>query len=263
MTFKNNFIVEVKCNGKVMRIRDGVIALPFGSEYSIYMKNLNSRKAVASLTIDGSDALDGHHRILMPNSSITINGFMKGMQSTNKFKFTRKTKRISDHRGDFPDDGIIRVEFWFEKAKIEMPDLVFNRVGTWTTPWDSSAPLKKSTKDYPYFGTGYSSFVNCDGGIAASYNCNSSLSFTSNNINLEEGITVKGSKLNEDFVYSDIDDLEKTSNVICIKLRGYNEKETKKIKKPIYTKTKLVCEICGTKSKSFAKYCRHCGNNIE
>lgn len=240
MTFKNNFIVEVMFNGKTMRVKDGSITLPFGSEYSIYMKNVDSRKAVASLYIDGKDVLDGSLRVVMPGSSITINGFMKGLASTNKFKFTKKTKRISKYRGDFPDDGIIRVEYWFEKPKQSI-----------VRPYWSTYTKSKSTDIY---------------GVSDTYLGNSNdifycSSLCSNNFT-EDGITVNGSKLDESFVYADVEDLEDTSSVIAIKLVGYDKKKKKKVLKPIYTKTKLVCEVCGTKSKSSVNYCRHCGNNL-
>jgi hypothetical protein len=231
MTFKNNFIVDIKCgsNDKIMRVRDGVVTLPFGTEYSVYIKNINSVKAVVSLSIDGVDALDGNSRVVMPNTSITINGFMKGMKSTNKFKFTKKTKRISKHRGDFIDDGIVRVEYWFEKP------IVYNNNVTW---------YKSKYNDYDNVF-----YCNSLGNTNTSY--------------CSDGITVNGSKINETFVYSDVGVLEDTSNVISIKLNGYDTKKDKKIKVPLYTTTKLICNICGTKSKSSSKYCRHCGNNIE
>ncbi len=258
MTFKNNFIVEVKSNGKIMRVRDGAITLPFGTEYSIYMKNLDSRKAVATLSVDGKDALDGNCRIIMPNSSTLVNGFMKGMKSSNKFKFTRKTKRISEHRGNLPNDGIIRVEYWFEQSQTIPRESIQEIMKDWP-------PTPGYRRSYPFFETGDSSVYSSKttGDFFDNHNVLYSMSCCNFSPKTEEGITVNGTKLDESFVYGNVNLLEKTSSVICIKLNGYNKKKTKKIKQPIYTKTKLVCEVCGTRSRSFAKYCRHCGNNIE
>jgi len=117
MTYKDQFVVEVKCNGKILRVQDDVIHLPFGSEYSIYLKNLNSRRAAINISIDGEDVLDGSSLILNANSSTDLEGFLRGATAKNKFKFINKTKEIQDHRGDKIDDGIIRVEFAYEKAK--------------------------------------------------------------------------------------------------------------------------------------------------
>jgi hypothetical protein len=247
MTFKNNFIVDIVCDGKTMRVKNGEIKLPFGSEYSVFMKNIDSRKAVASLYVDGKDVLDGNLRVVMPGSSITVNGFMKGSESTNKFKFTKKTKRISKYRGDFPDDGIIRVEYWFEKHRPEIIE----------KPWYTNGNLKsKSTDVYGIndYSTSNTYFGNYDTTVYSSSLCSSN--FT------EDGITVNGSKLDESFVYADVGTLEDTSSVIAIRLVGYDIKRKKKVLKPVYNKTKLVCQVCGTKSKSSVNYCRHCGNNL-
>ncbi len=46
MTYKENFVLVVKCKGEILRERDGIVTLPFGSEYSILMKNLDHRRAL-------------------------------------------------------------------------------------------------------------------------------------------------------------------------------------------------------------------------
>jgi hypothetical protein len=69
--------------------------------------------------IDGQDVLDGKSLILNPNETVELEGFLRGMQGRNKFRFIQKTKEISDHRGDRIDDGLIRVEFAYEKPAPE------------------------------------------------------------------------------------------------------------------------------------------------
>ena len=120
MTYKDNFVAEVKCNGKILRIKDGAVHLPFGSEYTLLLKNLNSRKASVRVHIDGQDVLDYSSLILEPNSSTEIEGFLSGTVARNRFKFIQKTKQVQDHRGDKIDDGLVRVEFAFEKARPEV-----------------------------------------------------------------------------------------------------------------------------------------------
>ena len=63
--FKKNFVAVVKCKGKVLReYSDGTIRLPFGSEYSIYLKNEETRKALVDIKVDGENVLKGHKLIL-------------------------------------------------------------------------------------------------------------------------------------------------------------------------------------------------------
>jgi hypothetical protein len=117
MTFKKNFVAVVKSKGKVLRERNGVVNVPFGSEYSLLFKNLESRKAIVNVDVDGEDALDGQSLIVQPNSTSELQGFLNGRKATNRFRFIEKTKEISDYRGDRIDDGVIRVEFRHEKEE--------------------------------------------------------------------------------------------------------------------------------------------------
>ena len=107
MTYNQKLVAVVKVNGKVLRDTDDVIRLPFGSEYEIYLKNLNSQRAVVNISIDGQDVLDGNRLVIDPNTEYALEGFMKDRKVRNKFKFINKTKEIADYRGDNVDDGII------------------------------------------------------------------------------------------------------------------------------------------------------------
>ena len=64
--------------------------------------------------------MDYNSLILEPNSSTELEGFLSGTVARNRFKFIQKTKQIQDHRGDRVDDGLIRVEFAFEKPRPEV-----------------------------------------------------------------------------------------------------------------------------------------------
>ena len=119
MTYADKFVVEVKQNGKILRIKNGAVYLPFGSEYSIFLKNLNSKRASVNISIDGEDVLDNNSLVLDANSSTELEGFLRGNTAKNRFRFINKTKEISEHRGDRADDGLLRVEFAFEKPQPE------------------------------------------------------------------------------------------------------------------------------------------------
>jgi len=115
MVYNEKLVAVIKCNGRVLREETDVVTLSFNSEYSILIKNLDSRKAVVKVSIDGQDVLSGNSLVIEPNREIELEGFMNGSIAKNRFKFIQKTKEISDFRGDRVDDGIIRIEYWFEK----------------------------------------------------------------------------------------------------------------------------------------------------
>ena len=82
------------------------------------------------------------------------------------------------------------------------------------------------------------------------------------NVVSNEGITVKGSEVNQNFSYGHHNQLEETSRVIILKLVGIKE-SGKIIEKPLTVNTKKVCSTCGKKSRSDLKFCSKCGTFLE
>lgn len=243
MTYKDHFVTEIKCKGKILRLQDDIAHLPFGSEYSLYLKNLDSRRVSVKISIDGQDILDNSSLVIEPNSSTELEGFLNGIFAKNRFKFIQKTKEIQEYRGDKVDDGIIRVEFSYEKnnpPRIIIHEDIWRGAcrGNWWV-YDDKYTTNQNTEDISY-----------------SYCCNDT---PINNMPLQdEGITVKGSECNQNFVYTSMGELEK-SQVIIIRLKGISEKTNTVIEKPITVESKLTCSSCGKVSKSSCKYCSNCG----
>jgi len=284
MTYKNHFIAELKSNGQILRIRDGFVTLPFGSEYSLYLKNLNSRKASVTVQIDGEDVLDGNSLIIESNKSIELEGFLKNTIAKNKFKFIEKTQQIMDHRGDKIDDGLIRIEFAFEKEATVIKTIINEhhtyhyhhpwRFCHYPEPYRYTCNDSKGIVETPQ----YTSSGTADGGESInslgdnlqSYNCNvKDVSELANMSEINElktpiddlGITVKGSEINQQFNYAGIGETD-PAEVIIIQLRGTSVKGTS-VKKPIMAQVKLTCSSCGIKSKSSYKFCPNCGTFLE
>lgn len=262
MVYKNNFIVVVKCNGKVMREQNGAITLPFGSEYSIMLKNKDSRKAVASVEIDGEDVMNGHKYIVPANTSVELKGFLKGLNAKNKFRFIKKTKEISDFRGDRLDDGLIRVEFWHEEqqpAPLVWPSFTIH------------------TNNYEFKGSDFVDYSDSTGGPGqctfTSNFCSSNIDSALSNCNIgnlskksvDEGITVKGSKINQQFDYGSVGTLEHNSSVIIIELKGTTKRAGKvmEVRKPITVSYRKQCSSCGKKWRSSMSFCGNCSTALD
>lgn len=264
MMYSFGLVCSLKCNGKILREDKDLISLPFCSEYSILLKNLESRKAKVNITIDGQDVLDGNSLVLNPNSEIELEGFMKGNKGKNKFKFIQKTKEISDYRGDRIDDGIIRVEYWFEKF-IEKRQII-NEV--WTQ-YPTYFPYNRYTSSSGGMGGScYGEVGSCGGGGTASSSSNNiggSVSCYNASVSVplqDEGITVKGSEINQQFTTTWVSNLEEQSKVIILRLQGYSKNGTF-IQEPVTVNKKITCGICGKKSRSNIKYCSSCGSYLE
>ena len=276
MTFKENMVVVVKVNGKILREQDGTVTLPFGSEYSLQLKNLNSRRAIINISIDGKDVLNGKRLVIEPNSDYFLEGFLDGFKVKNKFKFINKTKEIVEHRGDRIDDGIIRVEYQFEVA-VESRKIIHEIY---------------EERRWPKYGCDYYCYPNYQPVIWYNYNTTGAFSSGSSagafsggsssgaiqtnsvytgsaigssaklpEINPDEGITVPGSESSQMFVPGYIGTLETNSHVIILKLRGSTSSGVE-VSKAITVKTKSTCPTCGKKSKSYSKFCSRCGTSL-
>ena len=285
MTYNNQFVVEVKADGQILRVKNGSVYLPYGCEYSILLKNLNSRLAAVKVSIDGEDVLDGNSLILNPLVTHELQGFLSGPRVTNRFRFIQKTKQIQEHRGDNVGDGLVRVEFAFEKPKPE-PTItkIINEVHEhhhhhherphWPyytiyggSGWSYSSDDSKGGSDEPVVGAAYAVNSSGDAGEkmrGISNVCEDSLGVQAsfNAPNPDEGITVKGNQINEQYDYGMIGQLE-DSSVIVISLKGMQQSPGVVVKDPITVKTKLVCSSCGLKSKSTFKFCPNCGTFLE
>lgn len=272
MTYHNNFVTSVKSNGKILREINNQVILPFQSEYSILLKNLDSRKASVSISIDGQDVLYGKSLILTPDTTLELERFVDSLNQGNKFKFIKKTQEISDHRGDKIDEGLIRVEYSFEKYKQEfpLPSIWDYRKFYPSYPIVPFAPFAPYSPFYTYCTnnpnigcavgnttgtTGMSNnviFTSSNSG--GTVNC--SINTKSINNKVEDGITVQGSKSEQQFNHGYIGELEESSHVIVIGLKGSD-----KIVTPITVKTKFQCPTCGRTSKD--KFCGNCGTSLE
>ena len=175
MVFYQNLVAVIKVNGKILREIDNVVTLPFKSEYEIMIKNLDNRRVAIKISIDDNDVLDHNKLIISANSEFILRGFMKGNRVTNRFKFIEKTQEIADYRGDKIDDGIIRIEYAFEECEYYVyPHFATTTTGSYISPNTANAS-----------------------NILCSANCsNIQSSYTSNNT---DGITVKGSEVNQNF----------------------------------------------------------------
>jgi hypothetical protein len=243
MMYNNKFVTVVKVGGKILREMDGVVYIPFGSEYEIAFKNLHTTKALLSLTIDGEDVLDGHQLIVHPNGDSKVEGFMRGNAVSHKFKFIEKTQEISDYRGDKISDGLIRVSFKFEKPKVDYPFPVFYR----------SPFVYRPCNDV--YGASF------DSARSVSYSANQPLASSSiNNSVSDDGITVKGSASNQSFNTGSVGVMETAEHSMIIQLKGETSKGA--IDAPILVKTKVKCDTCGRVSFAGTKFCGNCGTSM-
>lgn len=275
--YQDKIVVALKVNGRILRESGDTVSLPFGSEYSILIKNLNSVRAQVSVSVDGQNATDGCKLIIAPNSSLDLERFIKNgnFKAGNRFKFIERTEAIEEHRGVGAEDGLIRVEAWKEHiAKfvnvpvpryyddpIPVPQPYYPYWPPKRTPHIGS--LQSSCRSQPQARGGGSqmrSFMRSVNSTSAS----ASVGATANSaFGLEQsaaGITVPGSKSSQQF-YAALDfAVEPGSVVMVLKLRG--EIAGIPVSAPITVDVKPICQTCGKTGEATAEFCSRCGTSL-
>lgn len=123
--YQERFVATILVDGKSQRelneSGERTVKIPFGSEYVIRLKNKTGARAVAEITIDGTDVCTGNRRfVLEPNQTVDVERFVDDLDKGKRFKFIsleegERTGEIQDPTE--PDNGLIVVRFWKEVPK--------------------------------------------------------------------------------------------------------------------------------------------------
>jgi len=125
MMYESKLVASLKANGKILREFKDTVYIPFGSEYSFLLKNLNTTRALVNVFIDGEDMTPGG-LVLNAGQEVDLERSIKGGNLTegNRFKFIERTSIIENGpRGVKLEDGLVRIEFQFEKPPMRVSDL--------------------------------------------------------------------------------------------------------------------------------------------
>jgi hypothetical protein len=286
MMYSKNFVVVVRVNGRNLREFDNngsesCVLLPFGTEYSILAKNLESRPARLKVWIDGEDILSGNGIIIPAGKEHELHGFMNsGGKVTNSFRFIQKTEQIVNHRGDRIDDSMIRIEWQFEKQKPVKVDVYENHIHDYhyyhpKPYWNPWWPNPHWTWTISVYGSSSGNVKGLSGDMQVSNCVNSTktskeVPFTNTchvdvpmaSLLPDEGITVRGREIDQQYRTGYIGTLEPNKHVMIIRLKGTAEVAGEKVIAPVEVKTKIQCPTCGIMAKSGNRYCSNCGTNI-
>ena len=299
--YNQKLVASIKSKGKVLREFKDTVYIPFASEYSILLKNLNTVRAVVNVYIDGENAVPGG-LVIDPGRTVDLERWIKNgnLSEGNKFKFVERTSAIENGpRGIKMEDGLIRIEYQFE-----LPRPIINVAPTWTTttttwnstpfygsvyPQGSTSEYKGVTDKFTVTASGATSQVNV-GGVLRGVDYSkgqTTLNAASASINQycadngikatsevhdgaatmdwcanEVGITVPGSKSTQSFVTAHVGALDPTTHSIVLKLVG-DLGHNKPVDQPVTVKHKPKCVTCGKQNKHNAKFCSECGTALE
>lgn len=253
--YKNLIVLAVKHNGKILRENKDLVLLPFGAEYSILIKNLNSKRMQVSVSIDGTDISDNETFIVAANSDIELKRFVRNgnMNEGNSFKFIERTGDIEEYRGIKIDDSIIRIAAQFEKIQKPVPihyykDYKYGVIqcdiygaGTLPTGVLSTSPNSPKNGESRAVPGMYSTGI-----------------LRSNDI----GITVPGSKIEQQFEKVNNFIAEHESHILILKLAGVTTVDNIAVEEVTPVKNKVKCVTCGKSCKAADTFCSKCGTAL-
>lgn len=247
--YQNKLVASLKANGKILREFKDTVYCPFGAEYSILLKNLNTVRAVVNVFIDGEDMVPGG-LVLNAGQEVDLERSIKNgnLNEGNRFKFVERTGKIEQHRGVKLEDGLIRIEYQFE-----MPRLFTNNITFGSVVYPQGGIMRgfgNSTSDVWPAGS-----VTC----SATYDSYTAQSSTTP-IN-DTGITVPGSKSNQQFQTTYMGALDPQRYSIVLKILGETP-DNEPVRKPVTVKTKQKCITCNHTNKISAKFCSECGTHL-
>ena len=288
--YHNKLVASLKANGRILREFKDTVYVPFNTEYSILLKNLNTQRAIINIFIDGTNIVEGG-LVLNAGQEVDLERSITNgnLSAGNKLKFIERIKAIEDGpRGIKLEDGIIRIEFQYE-----MPRPVININDVW---WKNS--IVGQGTGGAYYGT--TNTVGTAGSTSATtFNVNgvlrsadyshgetmkamasSATNATLQSMNIsaqaahdgmatmdwmpanDVGITVPGSKSEQKFQTTSIGTLEAEKHTIVLKILGETP-DNKPVTEAVTVKKKPKCVTCGKQNKATAKFCSECGTALE
>jgi hypothetical protein len=288
MMYGNKLACAIKVNGKVLREFKDTVYIPFRSEYSILVKNLEGRRAVVNVYIDGDNAVPGG-LVLNANQEVElerkiVNG---NLREGNRFKFIERTENIENGpRGIKLEDGLIRIEHQFERPPMQitqLPDWQQKQI------WDGIKFGGVSGATGSLYSANMPTTYNVNGvmrgvdfskgedtrrisaqattatlnsmGISSSGEVHDGMATMDCSFN-DVGITVPGSKSSQTFQTAYVGQLETDKHTMVIKLMG-DLGNNKPVVKAVTVKAKPKCTTCGKHNKATAKFCAECGTALE
>lgn len=232
---------------------NGVVVLPFNSEYILRFHNKHDRRAVVQIYIDGEN-VSGSGYIIDAHSSIDIKRYS---DKDRAFKFVSldsdEAKKV-DKNGANEDKikGTVEARFYLEKKNEQY---IYNK--SFIIKKHCPQPIK-TYPDWPYPYPNpkrqpYPIWCNANSTPTCSYSNNVTTEI--HDSSLKDGCTVSGQITRQSFSVAPID-LEDTFTSLKIFLQGLDDLRKAK-------NFTLYCDKCGAKAlRNSSKYCHVCGNKF-
>ncbi len=259
--YKDGFVLAILKDGKPLKEIDGVVRVPFDSEYQIRLRNKNWLNCKAKVYVDGSLVSNLGDFVINSQGVVDLERFLdNSLDEGARFKFVHKDHgEVSDPDND--ENGVIRVEF-YKAQKISYTITTGNYpYSPWYTyndgiHWNFTNDEKTGDGDTTLRCGGTTTMA--DGVKVQNYSamyCNSTPVMDSLGAG-EEGATVGGEKSYQKF-NTVADFLTETyPTVLELKLLAPKDKHY------VAPKPRQFCSQCGNKVQQKDRFCSSCGTKL-
>ena len=264
MMHRKNFVAAIRVGGKVLRESSERVELPFGAEYDVLLKNIDTVRMQAKIQIDGQEA--SGWLVLNPGEKIAVERFCKdNLESGNRFKFIERTAKVEEHRGVQAEDGLVRIEFKREKVApmYRYTHWINTPYYYWTDRWSYAVPQWTTICNSSSSSGGLMKSASMSRGTVNNASFSGAITQQGQNFQCssnDAGITVPGSLSDQKF-YAVSDFETEPSEVMVLHLVGSTQKAPVKVAKTVNRKPK--CVTCGKTNKGSSKFCTECGTSLE
>ena len=285
--YNQKLVASIKVKGKILREFKDTVYIPFASEYSILLKNLNTVRAVVNVFVDGENAVPGG-LVIDPGRSVDLERWIKNgnLSEGNCFKFIERTAQIEDGpRGIKEEDGLIRVEYQFELPRpvINLNQVFGNNSTIYSSEYQGVTDKYSKTSGWisasgastisqmnvggVLRGIDYSQGESVKATAAAAINqvAPDAIEYHSGAATMDwndVGITVPGSKSTQTFQTVTMGALDPVKHNIVLRIVG-DLGHNKPVDKAVTVKHKPKCVTCGKQNRAHAKFCVECGTALE
>jgi hypothetical protein len=254
--YKDKFVLSIIHDGYPVKetghFSSREVAIPFGSEYKIRLKNKNDRSCTARVFIDGRRVSNKGDFVIYAGGSVDLERFVdRSLTEGKKFKF------VSLDHPDVDDptsgeNGLIKVEFRLAKQPNGIKIVPFY--------WEHG----DTNADGARWDNGGIKWFNMDDSRSLkSKGLSDNISYTCNYVNcstsVEQGATVEGGQSNQSFGTVDLDVEDFPSVILTLKIVGLPKTRAVEVSDG---KPHKFCSHCGNRLKRDARYCSECGRRV-
>ena len=251
MSFQKGFVGSILVNNKPLREFNyegqRTVKVPFDSEYIIRLKNKNNVRAKVSVSIDGTNVLNGGKLILEPNETFDLERFVDQMDKGSKFKFMSLVKGAATGEIQDPysnDDGLIEIKF--EKE-------VYYQINSFALPTYTIQPSL-----FP----GMPSSTCCDENtmetlskcISSNHAIMDLSTVETNSIDSTLGATAEGTRSDQAFAKSTDSFLTDPAEIITIRMVGQDFVQTKEY--GVYLEDSNIPEFTALRREECYNFCK-------